>query len=77
MGRQLFFSGKSLTGSLSLSPMKDEDVESEDDEDCVNSEYDDVEDRHTRMLQALTGMPSAAFNSKDRDFLLRVLLLYM
>lgn len=57
--------------------MKDEDVESEDDEDCVNSEYDDEEDRHTRMLQALTGMPSAAFNSKDRDFLLRVLLLYM
>ncbi|CAN6853153.1 unnamed protein product [Brassica oleracea var. botrytis] len=46
---------------------EDEDVESEDDEDCVNSEYDDEEDRHTRMLQALTGMPSAAFNSESKS----------
>lgn len=40
-------------------------MESEDDEDGLNSEYDGDDDRHTRMLQVLTGMPSAAFNSKD------------
>ncbi|KAL0846186.1 hypothetical protein Bca101_019432 [Brassica carinata] len=52
--------------------MKYEDVESEDDDNIVNRENDeeteredDDEDRHTRMLQALTGMPSAAFNSES------------
>ncbi|KAH0908098.1 hypothetical protein HID58_031419 [Brassica napus] len=45
----------------------DEDVESEDDEDGVNSEYDGDDDRHARMLQVLTGMPSAAFNSENKS----------
>ncbi|KAG5381544.1 hypothetical protein IGI04_033014 [Brassica rapa subsp. trilocularis] len=46
---------------------EDEDVESEDDEDGLNSEYDGDDDRHTRMLQVLTGMPSAAFNSENKS----------
>ncbi|KAJ0247942.1 hypothetical protein HA466_0163260 [Hirschfeldia incana] len=43
---------------------EDENVESEDEFDGGNSENDeegDDDDRHTRMLQSLTGMPSAAF----------------
>ena len=43
-------------------------MESEDDDDGGNSDNDEAEgndddddDRHTRMLQSLTGMPSAAF----------------
>ncbi|KAL0642451.1 hypothetical protein Bca4012_040741 [Brassica carinata] len=63
----IVFPGIWLTGSLSLSPIKDEDVESEDDKDGLNSEYDGDDDRHTRMLQALTGMPSAAFNSESKS----------
>ncbi|KAJ0265081.1 hypothetical protein HA466_0014380 [Hirschfeldia incana] len=43
---------------------EDEDVESEDDEEAEG--YDD-DDRHTRMLQALTGMPSAAFNRESKS----------
>ena len=42
-------------------------MESEDDDDGGNTDNDEAEgdddddDRHTRMLQSLTGMPSAAF----------------
>ncbi|KAL1225152.1 hypothetical protein V5N11_033563 [Cardamine amara subsp. amara] len=52
---------------------EDEDVESDDDEDGGNSDNDDEEegegddDRHTRMLQSLTGMPSAAFKGESKS----------
>lgn len=43
-------------------------MESDDDEDGGNSDNEDGEgddDRHTRMLQDLTGIPSAAFQGTD------------
>lgn len=43
-------------------------MESDDDDDGGNSDNEEGEgdgDRHTRMLQALTGMPSAAFEGKE------------
>ncbi|XP_056854923.1 U3 small nucleolar RNA-associated protein 14 isoform X2 [Raphanus sativus] len=49
---------------------EDENVESEDDDfDGGNSENDDDDDddRHTRMLQSLTGMPSAAFQGESKS----------
>ncbi|KAJ0229907.1 U3 ribonucleoprotein [Hirschfeldia incana] len=49
---------------------EDENVESEDDDDGGNSENDEEaegdDDRHTRMLQSLTGMPSAAFQGESK-----------
>ncbi|VYS61602.1 unnamed protein product [Arabidopsis thaliana] len=48
---------------------EDENVESDDDEDGGNSENEEGEgddDRHTRMLQGLTGMPSAAFQEESK-----------
>ncbi|KAF8051252.1 hypothetical protein N665_1758s0001, partial [Sinapis alba] len=49
---------------------EDENVESEEDDDGGNSENDeegDDDDRHTRMLQSLTGMPSAAFEGESKS----------
>ncbi|KAF8106106.1 hypothetical protein N665_0147s0062 [Sinapis alba] len=51
---------------------EDENVESEDDVDGGNNENDeegddDDDDRHTRMLQSLTGMPSAAFEGESKS----------
>ncbi|CAH8389040.1 unnamed protein product [Eruca vesicaria subsp. sativa] len=45
---------------------EDENVESEDDVDGGNSENDEDDDRHIRMLQSLTGMPSAAFEGESK-----------
>lgn len=36
-------------------------MESEDDDDGEDTDGDEKAERHTRMLQSLTGMPSAAF----------------
>ncbi|XP_048612442.1 U3 small nucleolar RNA-associated protein 14-like isoform X1 [Brassica napus] len=53
---------------------EDENVESEDDDDGGNTDNDEAEgddddddDRHTRMLQSLTGMPSAAFEGESKS----------
>ncbi|CAH8350367.1 unnamed protein product [Eruca vesicaria subsp. sativa] len=49
---------------------EDENVESEDDVNSENDEEvegDDDDDRHTRMLQSLTGMPSAAFEGDSKS----------
>ncbi|CAF1916118.1 unnamed protein product [Brassica napus] len=54
---------------------EDENVESEDDDDGGNNDNDEAEgdddddddDRHTRMLQSLTGMPSAAFEGESKS----------
>ncbi|EOA19962.1 hypothetical protein CARUB_v10000213mg [Capsella rubella] len=48
---------------------EDENVESDDDDDGGNSDNEEGEgddDRHTRMLQSLTGMPSAAFQGESK-----------
>uniref|UniRef100_A0A1J3J0L4 U3 small nucleolar RNA-associated protein 14 n=1 Tax=Noccaea caerulescens TaxID=107243 RepID=A0A1J3J0L4_NOCCA len=46
---------------------KDENVESEDDDDDgENTDSDEKAERHTRMLQSLTGMPSAAFEGESK-----------
>ncbi|CAA7033705.1 unnamed protein product [Microthlaspi erraticum] len=45
---------------------KDENVESESDDDGENSDGDEKAERHTRMLQSLTGMPSAAFEGESK-----------
>ncbi|XP_010422597.1 PREDICTED: U3 small nucleolar RNA-associated protein 14 isoform X1 [Camelina sativa] len=48
---------------------EDENVESDDDDEGGNSDNEEGEGdvvRHTRMLQAVTGMPSAAFDGESK-----------